>query len=100
MFKEKRYKRAIEFYTAGIAINSNLDAVLYSNRAQCYIERKEYELALKDCDECLRLDPNFIRGYSRKAIIYSRMERSLENIEKGIETLETALATITKVQGY
>ena len=100
MFKDRRWKRAIEHYTAAIKIDSNLNAVLYSNRAQCYIERKEYEMALNDCDACLTLDPNFIRGYSRKAIIYQRMPRSIDTINKAIETLETGLETITKVSGY
>ncbi|VDN19113.1 unnamed protein product [Dibothriocephalus latus] len=43
------------------------DPKLYSNRAACYTKLMEFPCALKDCETCISLAPDFVKGYLRKA---------------------------------
>jgi len=72
-FKEGKYPDAIAHYTEAIKRNPD-DAKIFSNRAACYTKLMELGLALKDSEECIRLDPKFIKGYLRKGGILLGMK--------------------------
>jgi len=67
-FKAGRYADAIQFYNEAIKRNPT-DHVPYSNRAACYTKLMEFGLAMSDCDKCIELNPQFIKGYLRKAAV-------------------------------
>ena len=46
------------------------DHVPYSNRAACYQKLMEWQLALKDAETCVAMEPTFVKGRSRKAGIH------------------------------
>lgn len=64
-FTKGDYPTAIQFYTEAIKRNPS-DAKLFSNRAACYAKLMEFNMAIRDADECIRLDPMFIKGFLRK----------------------------------
>ncbi|KAL7747249.1 Hsp90 cochaperone [Sorochytrium milnesiophthora] len=68
LFKEHKYAEAVKEYTEAIKRNDT-DPRAYSNRSACYHKLAAIAEALKDCDMCIKLDPNFVKGYIRKAAI-------------------------------
>ncbi|VDN56525.1 unnamed protein product [Dracunculus medinensis] len=70
-FGAKRYFNAIRSYTKSLENFVTLNAL--SNRAQAYINVKQYELALIDANKALELDPNSVKALFRRA-------RALANI--------------------
>lgn len=56
-FVSKDYKKAVSFYSDAIAIDSS-NPVLYSNRAQCYINLLDWKHAHQDIDTGLSLRPD------------------------------------------
>ncbi len=44
---------------------------LHSNRAACYTKLGAWDAGLKDADECIKLKPDFTKGYVRKVLLYA-----------------------------
>lgn len=72
-FQKGQFSDAIKAYTEAIKRNPE-DAKIYSNRAASYTKLLEFNLALKDCEECIRLDPKFVKGYLRKGSVLMGMK--------------------------
>lgn len=62
------YSTAMKHYSEAIKRNPD-DPKLYSNRAACYTKLAAFDLGLKDCEQCCKLDPKFIKGWIRKGKI-------------------------------
>eukprot|EP01147_Barroeca_monosierra_P008813 gene8813-1178_t len=76
-FREGKFPEAVQEYTEAINRNPE-DAKLYSNRAAAYTKLATWDLALKDCDECIQRDPAFIKGYLRKGTILLGLKKTSE----------------------
>lgn len=70
-FKEKRYKDAVDIFTRCIALNDG-DHVYYSNLAAALIELEQYDMAAARARECIRIHPEWAKGYVRLGIALLR----------------------------
>jgi len=65
-FASKDYDTAISLYTEAIAFDPK-NHVYFSNRSACRGGKGQWDEAASDARECLRLNPNFLKGYYRLA---------------------------------
>lgn len=65
-FSAKKYDEAIELFSKAIEASPSPNHVLYSNRSACYASMKKFTDALKDADECIKINPTWAKGYNRK----------------------------------
>lgn len=65
-FSKKDFKTAIGHYTKAI-LQEPTNHIFYSNRSASYAGLQEWTDATKDAKECIRLNPEFIKGYYRLA---------------------------------
>lgn len=45
-------------------------ALFYGNRSMAYLKKELYGSALEDANEALKLDPNYMKAYYRRATAY------------------------------
>lgn len=55
-FGQGNWAESVTAYTEGISFDPS-NAILYSNRAACYLKMGKYEMALKDAERAVALDP-------------------------------------------
>lgn len=85
--KAKDYEGAIAAYTEGLAIDATWN-VLYSNRSQAQFSLERYKDALDDANACIKADPNFWKGYSRKAAALTMLKRHFDAASAWMDGLE------------
>ena len=97
MFKSGDYPSAVESYSSAIDyccleqhnltnLNPLLCQKLLLNRAQCYLNMREYTSAVKDCSLVLTLDSFCSKAYIRRAIAYE----NLGDFRKGLSDADSA----------
>jgi tetratricopeptide (TPR) repeat protein len=73
-FKEGKYDEAIKLYSEAITLNSS-DQTLFSNRSAAYGESCKYKEALADAQQCVKLRPDWAKGYARVGYAQFHLER-------------------------
>ena len=66
-FVAKEYARAAGCYTDALALDSH-NATIYSNRSACYTRLGQFKSAVADAQQCIRLQPEWPKGYYRLAL--------------------------------
>ncbi|XP_014096182.2 stress-induced-phosphoprotein 1 [Bactrocera oleae] len=98
-FKKGDYSNAVKHYSEAIKRNPD-DPKLYSNRAACYTKLAAFDLGLKDCETCIKLDDKFIKGYIRKGKILQGMQKSSKASAAYLKALEIDPQNAEALEGY
>ncbi|KAG6808820.1 hypothetical protein H0H92_002767 [Tricholoma furcatifolium] len=64
-FAAKEYDKSIDLFTRAIAIDPT-NYVLFSNRSAAKTGKKDYDGALADAEETVRMNPSWGKGWARK----------------------------------
>merc|ERR1711991_133962 len=86
-FLNKEWKEAVDEFSTAIKLDPS-NHVFFSNRSACHLEQGNFEEALKDADECINLNPNWAKGYSRRGATLFKVQRyseAAEAYQKGLE---------------
>jgi len=90
----KQYDEAIKAYTEAIKINPS-DHVFFSNRSAAYLSKGDAENALHDAEECVKLSPQWPKGYSRKGAALHALRR----YDEGVSAYNSGLAVAPTDEG-
>lgn len=89
-FKDGLYEKALVSYTNALKLvnEDNFDRAVYlKNRAAVYLKQKEFNKAIKDCDDSLKIFPNDPKALFRRC-------QALEAIERYEEAYRDARAVV------
>eukprot|EP00731_Ephydatia_muelleri_P024376 Em0016g647a len=93
-FEKEEYLEAIECYTKCLRECEN--AVIYTNRALCYLKLSKPRDALEDCEEALKMEPSNTKALYRKALANKALQRysgSLWNLKAVLNLDPSNVAT-------
>uniref|UniRef100_A0A665XCQ1 Stress-induced-phosphoprotein 1 n=1 Tax=Echeneis naucrates TaxID=173247 RepID=A0A665XCQ1_ECHNA len=98
---------AVRCYTEALALDPS-NHVLFSNRSAAYAKKGNYESALQDACQTIKIKPDWGKGYSRKAAALEflgrledakatyheglRQEPSNQQLKEGLQNIEARLA--------
>jgi stress-induced-phosphoprotein 1 len=86
-FKAGKWVEAIKEYSEGLKRDPN-NHLIYSNRGATYLKVMDMGSALRDCEKCIELKPDFPRAYARKAtveILCKQVHKAKETVELGLK---------------
>ncbi|MGD1841289.1 MAG: hypothetical protein ACFB0B_10395 [Thermonemataceae bacterium] len=94
-YKAKQFERAIGYYTKVIKEGSETSYIAYTKRANCFHILREYDKAVSDYEQAIRLNPEFIPAYNNAVEIHILTD----NFFQALTTLEQ-LSRVEKPTHY
>jgi len=85
-FSAQSFDEAIKHFTEAIG-HDPTDHVFFSNRSACFASLEKFEKALEDGKECVKLKPDWPKGYTRKGLA----EFFLEKYDDSADTYKAGL---------
>jgi len=85
-FKTGSVNQAILHYTESLLIIQS--AAVYANRAACFLKVGELQKALDDTEECLKMDPKYVKAHFRRGVCLMELERYEEACKAFASVLE------------
>ncbi|KAG6488073.1 hypothetical protein ZIOFF_056831 [Zingiber officinale] len=79
LFKSGNFAEACTAYGEGLRSSSS-NPVLLCNRAACRSKLGQWGKSVEDCNEALRLQPNYTKALLRRADSYAKLERWAEAV--------------------
>ena len=73
-FSRRDYAAAVDLLSRAISLD-NSNHVFWSNRSAAYVALEEFDSALADADECVRLQPGWAKGHARRGGALFRLGR-------------------------
>ena len=67
--------------------NSQTLVIAYNNRGNAYTSKGEYELAIRDYDELIKLDPNYAKSFNNRGVAYQKKgeyDRAIKDFDAAI----------------
>ncbi|XP_023531981.1 inactive TPR repeat-containing thioredoxin TTL3-like [Cucurbita pepo subsp. pepo] len=89
LFSSGRYTEACTAYGEGLKYDSS-NHVLYCNRAVCWAKIGLWEQSVEDCNQALKIQPNYTKALLRRAASNAKLER-WEGAVKDLEFLRREL---------
>lgn len=75
LFKAAKFSDASIAYGEGLKYDPS-NPVLHCNRAACWWKLDRWDKAVDDCNEALRIQPNYTKALLRRAVSYSKVSNS------------------------
>ncbi|XP_048328224.2 inactive TPR repeat-containing thioredoxin TTL3 isoform X1 [Ziziphus jujuba] len=79
LFSCGRYSEACSAYGEGLKYDGS-NSVLYCNRAVCWSKLGLWEQSVEDCNQALKIQPNYIKALLRRAVSNAKLERWAEAV--------------------
>ena len=92
-YKKKDFPKAIELYSAAIELCPE-EIIYYSNLAAVYIEMKEYDKAIEECDKAIAKTKEGPYDFAKAGKVLCRKASALQkkgDLDASIETYKAAL---------
>ncbi|XP_072046377.1 uncharacterized protein [Amphiura filiformis] len=82
------YSKCIEVDELFRVLADRERAIIHSNRSQAFMKLGDLGAAFHDAIDCVKIDPSYVKGYWRAAMVMKRMNRNEEALEALIDGLD------------
>ena len=80
LYKDKKYDKATLIYTLLLDNNYKVD-IMYSNRAACFLQKKDYCKSLNDSLKAVEINLNYSKAWARVAYSYKGLKMRLNSLK-------------------